>query len=148
MKRRIQSLEEFKESQKPIDYSSYVSEETNDIDEKSVSVAQQRLFGMAWAVRSGAMKRDDVPQSVLGIVDSNMTDDQIKDFAKTSHTGLPNKVEKTNEEAVKHKSDLEFMNKVVDHLKKANWRVWWEPINGTLIITGKDDEKVKFEYYY
>jgi hypothetical protein len=47
------------------------------------SKAQQRLFGMALAVRRGEMKRSDVNQSVLDIVDGDMTDQQIEDFAKT-----------------------------------------------------------------
>lgn len=47
------------------------------------SKAQQRLFGMALAVRRGELKRSDVDKAVLDIVDSDMTDKQIKDFAKT-----------------------------------------------------------------
>ena len=49
----------------------------------AVSKSQQRLFGMAHAVRSGKLKRSDVNKSVLDIVDSDMTDKQIEDFAKT-----------------------------------------------------------------
>ena len=48
------------------------------------SQAQQILFGMALAVRRGEMKRSDVSKSVLDIVDSDMTNKQIEDFAKTS----------------------------------------------------------------
>lgn len=47
------------------------------------SKAQQRLFGMALAVRRGERKRSEVNGSVLDIVDSDMTDKQIEDFAKT-----------------------------------------------------------------
>ena len=49
----------------------------------AVSKSQQRLFGMALAVRRGDMKRSEVNDSVLDIVDSDMTDKQIEDFAKT-----------------------------------------------------------------
>ncbi len=49
------------------------------------SKSQQRLFGMALAVRRGEMKRSDVWDSVLDIVDSDMTDKEIEDFAKTKH---------------------------------------------------------------
>ena len=52
------------------------------------SKSQQRLFGMALAVRRGELKRSEVEDSVLDIVDSDMTDKQIEDFAKTSHKGL------------------------------------------------------------
>ena len=47
------------------------------------SKSQQRLFGMALAVRKGELKRDDVDGVVLDIVDGDMTDKQIEDFAKT-----------------------------------------------------------------
>lgn len=52
------------------------------------SKAQQRLFGMALAVRRGKMKRGEVWKEVLDIVDSDMTDKEIEDFAKTSHKSL------------------------------------------------------------
>ena len=49
----------------------------------AVSKSQQRLFGMALAVRRGEIKRSDVNDAVLDIVNSNMTDKEIEDFAKT-----------------------------------------------------------------
>lgn len=49
----------------------------------SKSKAQQRLFGMALAIRRGEMKRSEVDKKVLDIVDSDMTDKEIEDFAKT-----------------------------------------------------------------
>jgi hypothetical protein len=54
----------------------------------SKSKAQQRLFGMALAVRRGDMERSKVDQEVLDIVDGKMTDKQIEDFARTKHKGL------------------------------------------------------------
>lgn len=53
------------------------------------SKAQQALFGMALAVRKGEMKRSDVDKNVLDIVDGDMTNKEIEDFAKTSHKSLP-----------------------------------------------------------
>lgn len=47
------------------------------------SKAQQRLFGMALAVRRGEIKKSEVGDEVLDIVNSDMTDKQIEDFAKT-----------------------------------------------------------------
>lgn len=47
------------------------------------SKAQQRLFGMALAVRRGELNKSEVDDSVLDIVNSDMTDKQIEDFAKT-----------------------------------------------------------------
>lgn len=52
------------------------------------SKSQQRLFGMALAVRRGELKRSEVDDEVLDIVDGKMTDKQIRDFAKTTHKGL------------------------------------------------------------
>lgn len=52
------------------------------------SKSQQRLFGMAYAVRQGKMKRNEVDDSVLDIVDSDMTDEEIEDFASTKHKSL------------------------------------------------------------
>lgn len=43
---------------------------------------------MALAVRRGDMKRSEVEQEVLDIVDGKMTDKEIEDFAKTKHKGL------------------------------------------------------------
>ena len=48
------------------------------------SKSQQALFGMAYAVRTGEMKRSEVSKSVLDIVDSDMSNQDIKDFASTS----------------------------------------------------------------
>lgn len=44
------------------------------------SRSQQRLFCMALAVRKGDLKRSEVEGSVLDIVDSDMTNEQIKKF--------------------------------------------------------------------
>lgn len=52
------------------------------------SKAQQALFGMALAVRRGDLARSKVNKEVLDIVDSDMTNKQIEDFASTSHKGL------------------------------------------------------------
>lgn len=48
----------------------------------SKSKAQQRLFGIALAVRRGDIPRSKVDKAVLDIVDGDMTDKQIEDFAK------------------------------------------------------------------
>jgi hypothetical protein len=54
----------------------------------SKSKSQQRLFGMALAVRKGELKKNEVDDSVLDIVNSDMTNKEIEDFAKTKHKGL------------------------------------------------------------
>lgn len=47
------------------------------------SLSQQRLFAMALQVRKGNLKRSDVNDSVLNIVDSDMSNKDIEDFAST-----------------------------------------------------------------
>ena len=58
----------------------------------STSKSQQRLMGMSYAVKKGAMKLSDIDTSYRGevkdLVDS-MTLKQLKDFASTPHKGLP-----------------------------------------------------------
>ena len=52
------------------------------------SKAQQRLFGMALAVRKKEIPRSEASKEVLDIVDSDMTNKEIEDFASTKHKGL------------------------------------------------------------
>ena len=52
------------------------------------SKSQQRLFGMALAVRKGELERSKVSQEILDIVDGDMTNKEIEDFAKTKHKNL------------------------------------------------------------
>ena len=52
------------------------------------SKSQQRLFGMALAVRRGELKKYEVDDSVLGIAMSEMSDEEIEKFAKTKHKSL------------------------------------------------------------
>lgn len=59
------------------------------------SKAQQALFGMALAVRRGELERTKVTKEVLNIVDSDMTDKEIEDFAATKHKGLKDHVEES-----------------------------------------------------
>lgn len=55
----------------------------------SKSKAQQALFGMALAVRKGEMKRSEVSDDVLEIVDGKMSNKEIEDFAATKTKNLP-----------------------------------------------------------
>lgn len=62
----------------------------------STSKTQQRLMGVAYAVKKGDMELSDVDAAYRDKVQelvSNMTLKQLKDFASTSHEGLPDKVE-------------------------------------------------------
>jgi len=58
----------------------------------SVSQQQQKLFGLALAVKRGEVPRSEASQDILDIVDS-MSEKDIEDFASTKHAGLPKQVE-------------------------------------------------------
>jgi hypothetical protein len=54
----------------------------------ATSKAQQRLMGMAYALKKGDMDPKDASQEVKDLADG-MTLQQLKDFAETKHEGLP-----------------------------------------------------------
>lgn len=58
------------------------------------SKSQQRLFGIALAVKRGEMKRSEVDKDVLDIVD-NMSEKDIEDFAKTKHKTLKDHIKES-----------------------------------------------------
>jgi len=60
----------------------------------SKSKAQQRLMGMAYAVKSGEMDRSEASDEVLKLADS-MTLKQLHDFAATKHDELPEEVDES-----------------------------------------------------
>lgn len=59
------------------------------LQEKSVSKAQQRFFGMVDAYKKGELKN---PSKSIKDAADNMTKKEIKKFASTKHKGLPNHV--------------------------------------------------------
>lgn len=65
------------------------------INEKSVSKAQQRLMGQAYAYKKGSLKNKDLDpkyaEQIKNLSDS-MTMKQLKDYASTKHIGLVDKV--------------------------------------------------------
>ena len=79
------------------------------------SKSQQRLFGMALAVRRGDMKRSDVWKEVLDIVDSDMTDKEIEDFAKTKHDNLK-----------EHRHMKPLIDYITERQLGEGWKEWSE----------------------
>jgi hypothetical protein len=77
-----------------------LAKEELQLSEMSVSKDQQRLFGLALSVKRGETSRSGVSAEVLKIVDT-MSEKKIRDFAKTSHEGLPKKIQ-TKEEVIKN----------------------------------------------
>jgi hypothetical protein len=59
------------------------------------SIAQQRLMGQAYALKRGDIQLSDIDPEYRDEIKSladGMTLKQLKDYAETKHTGLPNKV--------------------------------------------------------
>lgn len=91
------------------------------------SKSQQRLFGMALAVRRGDMKRSDVWKEVLDIVDSDMTNKEIEDFASTKH----NKIK-----------ECKYMKNICEYIKESSGR---KP--GDEAIEIREEGKYGYMYY-
>jgi hypothetical protein len=73
-------------------------EESEEVNEKSVSKKQHGLMGAAYSVEKGDKEIKDIPKSYRGkvknVVDS-MSKKQVKDFAKTKTKNLPDEVNET-----------------------------------------------------
>jgi hypothetical protein len=65
-----------------------VNENVKYILEKAVSEQQQKIFGVALAVKRGEVSRSKVSEKVLEIAD-NMSEKEIRKFASTSHSDIP-----------------------------------------------------------
>lgn len=66
------------------------------MNEKSVSSAQQRLMGQAWALRTGEIDAEDINpiyrDAIEKIAFGDMTDKELKKFAETKTKALPHHV--------------------------------------------------------
>lgn len=86
----------------------------NMIQEKAESEQQQKLFGLALSVKRGETPRSEATSEVLKIVDT-MSEKKIRDFAKTKHEGIPNRVQKEeNECSAQPKSKMEIDPRSLD----------------------------------
>lgn len=63
-----------------------------DLDEKSVSKAQQRAAGIALAAKRGEMPKSELRGASKEMAKMSIKD--LEDFASTKHKGLPKKVKK------------------------------------------------------
>ena len=80
-------------------------EDYENIEEKAVSKAQQRFFGMVRAAQKGEMEN---PSPEVSKAAASMSKSDVKDFAKTKHNKLPEKKE-TKEEISLVDSILEIL---------------------------------------
>lgn len=82
------------------------------ITEKSMSVSQQQAAGAAYAAKMGKIDPSELQGASLEMY-KTMTKKQLRDFAKTKHTGLPDKKEKEdddNGESVEEQRTLGMMS--------------------------------------
>lgn len=70
---------------------SLAKEEVENLEEKAVSKAQQKFMAMVYAKKKGEMK-DASPEVEKAA--KSMTKKEARDFAKTKHKGLPEKISK------------------------------------------------------
>ena len=116
--------------------------------EKAKSAAQQKLFGQALAVRQGKLSKGDVDDSVLDIVNGDMTDKQIEEFASTKLKNLPQKIgESTTNNKINNKNiDMDYEKGQELKLNDGSKIVLEEVPHkgmGTLVAKGKKgDESV------
>lgn len=75
------------------------------------SKSQQRLFGMAHAYNKGELP--DASKEVKELAKS-LKKKQVKDFAKTKHKGLPNKVKKKKKS--KKADAINYLFKLANYL--------------------------------
>ena len=83
----------------------------------SKSKSQQRLFGMALAVRRGEMKRSDAYKEVLDIADSDITDKELEAFAKHRTSDKEHNVKESQDMFQKYSDDL-----LKNHVKNRSVR--------------------------
>lgn len=73
----------------------------------ALSKQQQKLFGLALAVKRGDVPKSEVSDEIKGIVDK-MSEKDIEKYAKTKHKGLPNK----KEDMKSFKNEMAVFNRV------------------------------------
>jgi hypothetical protein len=81
----------------------------------STSKAQQRLMAQAYSLKKGVTDPSDIdPEYRKEIEDlaQGMTQQQLKDFASTKHKGLPDRVKKTDEDAMATPANVNGMGPV------------------------------------
>ena len=107
----------------------------------AVSKAQQRFMGMVHAVQKGDMK---APSKEVEKAADSMTDKDAKDYASTSHKGLPNKKENMNATITKERLK-ELVKEVMT--EESEYQAFFQKAldkAGKDINTMSDEEKKAF----
>jgi len=103
------------------------------IQEKALSVAQQKLMALALQHKRGELEADKVIPAVEKLADS-MSEKELEDFASTKHKGLPKKVDEDGHTDVPSsermcKTIVEDANAILSSLgslqDEASLPTWW-----------------------
>jgi hypothetical protein len=106
----------------------------------ATSVSQQRLMAQAYAIKTGKMKPSDLnPEYKDQIVDlaNNMTEKDLKDYAETSHKGLPKKVEESHIPSFEFFINESKWSNIMKGVKSGNPNGPW-----SIVIIDKMSKKV------
>jgi hypothetical protein len=98
----------------------------------ATSKAQQRLMGMAYALKKGEMDPEDASQEVKYLADG-MTLKQLKKYASTKHKGLPDKIEESKMKTI---SKAEWKKAPKDHkttIKGQKYMMQYDDEMGTIL---------------
>jgi hypothetical protein len=116
----------------------------------ATSQQQQKLFGLALSVKRGETPRSEASDEVLNIVDT-MSEKDIKDFASSSHSGLPKKVESVIRGFVRETFRNKVLGEIVNEAPTRRSKDFFEDSkHGNTIhklLNGKWDRK-KVENYF
>lgn len=117
------------------------------------SKSQQRLFGMVHSYQKGEL---DNPSKEIKSIAKSISKKDAKDFAKTKHKGLPNRVKKskkkTNENIVKL-SEGELLNLVKESVKKclaegySTRHMYWDESFSNMLSSTMEAINEKKQYY-
>ena len=87
-----------------------------ELQEKSESEQQQKLFGLALSVKRGETPRSEASAEVLKIVNS-MSEKEIRKFAATPHKGIPKK--KVNEAIANPEGVTDTKSPLITRIQKG-----------------------------
>ena len=89
-------------------------EDGEEMDEAAASQAQQKLFGIAYAIRTGEMSAGELPKNsaAVALAKSDIKTKQLRDMAKTKLAGLPTHVADEKEP----EDDMKNMEEQIEHI--------------------------------
>jgi hypothetical protein len=137
---------------KALDYinssNQYMHQQKNDAEpvaEKAVSVAQRRAAGIAHAAQKGEIPKKELRGASKEM--AKMPKGELKKFAKTKETGLPEKVKEADSEAPKEKKSsggFQFGKGVYESLDRKYKQALTEGMNISVNMnTSPDDQPGK-----